>query len=86
MIRARDLPHAHTHTLSLRLSGESVVGLSCARGEPFRDAATVNYEDRDPPDVRRSECGRAKGQMPDFRVATIGEYTASPTAYVSKQD
>lgn len=58
------------HTLSSVLG--SVVGLFSARREPFREVATVNYEDRDPPAKR----GRAEGQMPDFGFAAWGCDTA----------
>lgn len=58
------------HTLSSVLG--PVVGLFSARREPFREVATVNYEDRDPPAKR----GRAEGQMPDFGFAAWGCGTA----------
>lgn len=61
------------HTLSPVL--RAVVGLSCGRREPFRDAATVNYEDRDPPTLAKR--GRAKGQMPDFGVAAAVGYATA---------
>jgi len=54
------------HTLSSVLG--PVVGLFSARREPFREVATVNYEDPDPPAKR----GRAKGQMPNFGFAAWG--------------
>lgn len=76
VMRARDLPHTRT------LLPVVTIGLFCARREPFREVATVNYEDRDSPAKR----GRAEGQMLDFGIALLPENTVPPTVQMSKQD
>lgn len=68
VMRARDLPYAYAFFCSRPCCWP----FQCPRGKPFREVATVNYEDRDPPAKR----GRAEGQMPDFGFAAWGCGTA----------